>query len=481
MFDAYEPKTALTYFHEITKIPHGSGNEKQVSDYVKNFAEGLDLKTIQDGLGNLIAIKKAAPGFENVKPVIFQAHLDMVCEKNQGTLFDFTKDPLDIYIDGDFIKARGTTLGADNGIAVSLFMALMKDCKKHPDMEFIFTVEEETGMAGAMQLDVSKLSGKRMVNLDGDSDAGFIMGCAAGTTIRYELPVVREKPCDGSVAAKISVGGLVGGHSGMDINKNRASAIKLLGTVLGLLNEKVSLCINEVSGGMKVNAIPREACAIVVIKNDELDAFKKLVRDCHALLSKEFRKTDPDLFLSCETLDSLPEGVLDGESKQRLLTSLVLFPNGVLQMSCELENLVNASCNMGVLETKEDKVVMQAMPRGAARFYNDRTEMAVAGLAGLTNAKTVFIERSPAWPYNADSIFLESAKKTYYNVYGIEPKITAVHAGLECGLFAEKIPGLDIISFGAVIHDLHTPDERVSISSVGRVWRFLCLLLETLD
>ena len=480
MFEAYEPKYALAYFKELTEIPHGSGNEKAVSDYVKNFADKLGLATIQDELFNLIVVKDAAPGYEKAPRVIFQAHLDMVCEKNQDTSFDFSKDALDLYVDGDYIKARGTTLGADNGIAVALFMALMNNCNRHPAMEFIFTTQEETGMAGAMNLDTSKLLGRRMVNLDADSDTGFIMGCAAGTIIKYELPIKRAKLPEPSTAVKISVGGLVGGHSGMDINKNRAHAIKLLGNLLSILDEKFYLCISDIGGGMKVNAIPREAYAVVAIKNEDLDAFKVFVEDYNTLLSKEFRNTDPELALNFEILDGL-DNVLDDESKAKLLSSLLLFPNGVLQTSSELESLVNSSCNLGVLETKSDNIVFLAMPRGAAKFYNERTEKAALGLSKLTNAKTEFIERSPAWPYNAQSEFLESAKKVYEKVYGSKPKISAVHAGLECGLFAEKIPGLDIISFGAVIHDLHTPDERVSISSVGRVWRFLCLLLESTE
>ena len=481
MFDAYEPPNALRYFHELSKIPRCSGNERAVSDYVKNFAVELGLATVQDELCNLTVIKSAAPGYEGVPPVIFQAHLDMVCEKNQDTRFDFTKDALDVYIDGDFIKARGTTLGADNGIAVALFMALMSECDKHPAMEFLFTVEEETGMAGAMNLDVSELRGRRMVNLDGDSDIGFIMGCAAATTIRYDLPVERKKPDDGTAHVKISVGGLVGGHSGMDINRNRANAIKLLGALLDMMGEKFCVAIGEINGGMKVNAIPREAFAKILVKKEDVEAAKLFVEESRADFAREYRLSEPNLDIGFEILDGPPAEILTDDSKKRLFASLLLFPNGVLKMSGEIENLVNASCNLGVLETKGDKIVFSAMPRGAARFYNARTEKIVAGLSKLTNATAVFTERSPAWPYNADSKLLEQAKEAYSKVFGNEPRVTAVHAGLECGIFADKIPGLDIISFGAVTYDLHTPDERVSISSVERVWRFLCLLLEKME
>ena len=479
MFDSYEAKLALNCFHEITKIPHGSGNEKAVSDYVKNFAKGLGLKTVQDGMSNLIVFKDASPGYENSPSIILQAHLDMVCEKNSDVTHDFEKDPLDIFIEGDFLKAKGTTLGADNGIAVSLFMALMAECKEHPPLEFVFTTEEETGMVGAMELDTSSLKGKFMINLDAENDAGFVMGCAAGTMVKYNLPVSYVKPCEDSVQVKISVSGLTGGHSGMDIHKNRAHAIKLIGIILAELQNQVCICIKSLNGGMKVNAIPREAFLEAVISGKDITKAKEIIQKLQDQFSSDFRLTDPKLQVTIEETNTDAREVLDDLSKQRLLSSLMLFPNGVLAMSSELESLVNSSCNLGVIETKEQQIVFSGMPRGATKYYNERVENAVCALGKLTGAETIFIERSPAWPYNPFSKLLDTAKKSYMKVFGVEPKVSAVHAGLECGLFAEKIPGLDIISFGPVTIDLHTPDERVSLSSVGRVWRFLLELLSS--
>ena len=479
MFNSFEAKLALRYFHEITKIPHGSGNEKAVSDYVKNFAESLGLKTIQDNMSNLIVFKDATPGYENNPAIILQAHLDMVCEKNSDTVHDFAKDPLDIYIDGDFIKARGTTLGADNGIAVSLFMALMEECTEHPPLEFVFTTEEETGMGGAMELDTSSLKGKYMINLDADSDLGFVMGCAAGTMIKYSLPVSYIKPCENSVQVKVSVSGLTGGHSGMDINKGRAHAIKLMGIALAELDKEVCVCIKSLEGGMKVNAIPREAFLDAAIPKSELSKAREILQNLQDQFSSDFRLTDPKLQVAIEEAKGEIGEVLDETSKQRLISSLLLFPNGVLAMSSELVSLVNSSCNLGVVETTKDKIILSAMPRGATKYYNERVENAVLSLGKLTDAEMIFNERSPAWPYNPFSKLLDFAKKSYVKVFGVEPTVSAVHAGLECGLFAEKIQGLDIISFGPVTLDLHTPDERVSISSVGRVWKFLNELLSS--
>ena len=479
MFDSCEAKLALNYFHEITKIPHGSGNEKAVSDYVNNFAKSLGLKTIQDDMSNLIVFKDATPGYENSPSLILQAHLDMVCEKNNDIVHDFAKDPLDIFIDGDFLKARGTTLGADNGIAVSLFMALMEDCKEHPPLEFVFTTEEETGMAGAMELDVSPLKGRCMINLDTDNDAGFVMGCAAGTLIKYRLPVSYVKPCEDFVQVKISVSGLAGGHSGMDIHKNRAHSIKLIGVILAELASRFSVLIKSINGGMKVNAIPREAFLDAALLKNELAKAKELVGKFQEQFLSDFRLTDPKLQVVIEEVDGGSCEFLDELSKQRLISTLQLFPNGVLAMSSELASLVNSSCNLGVVETTKDEIVFSAMPRGAAKYYNERVENAVLSLGKLTGAETIFIERSPAWPYNPFSELLDLAKNSYEKVFGAKPTVSAVHAGLECGLFADKIPGLDIISFGPVTYDLHTPDERVSISSVGRVWKFLLELLSS--
>ena len=480
MFDSFEAKLALNHFREITKIPHGSGNEKAVSDYVKSFAENLGLRTVQDDMYNLIVFKDAAQGYESSPAVILQAHLDMVCEKNADTAHDFEKDPLDIYIEGDFLRARGTTLGADNGIAVSLFMALMEECKEHPALEFVFTTEEETGMGGAMYLDASPLKGKYMINLDADNDAGFVMGCAAGTMIKYSLPISYTKPCEDSVQAKISISGLTGGHSGMDIHRNRAHAIKLIGITLAELDAKLCVCIKSLSGGMKVNAIPREAFLWAAIPKSELPQAKEIIGKLQGQFSSDFRLTDPKLQVAIEEINGEANEVLDDASKQRLISSLLLFPNGVLAMSSELASLVNSSCNLGVAETAKDKIVLSAMPRGATKYYNERVESAVLSLSKLNSAEAVFIERSPAWPYNPFSQLLDIAKKSYSKVFGREATVNAVHAGLECGLFAEKIPGLDIISFGPVTKDLHTPDERVSISSVGKVWKFLLELFSKL-
>ena len=479
MFNSYEAASALNYFHDLTKIPHGSGNEKAVSDYVKKFAKSLGLKTIQDSKNNLVVFKDASPNFKDSPAIILQAHLDMVCEKNSGTSFDFANDALDVYIDGDFIKAKGTTLGADNGIAVGLYMALMKECNEHPPLEFVFTTEEETGMVGAMEFDGTSLKGRSMINLDADSDAGFVMGCAAGTMIRYCFPVSYVKPCEDSVHVKISVSGATGGHSGMDIDKNRAHAIKLIGVILAELDAQVCCCVGKISGGMKVNAIPREAFLELYIPKDELGKAKEVVSKLQNQFAVDYRLTDPNLQVEIQEIPGEASNILDDSSKQKLISSLLLFPNGVLAKSSELESLVNSSSNLGVIESAEGKITIQAMPRGATKYYNERVENAVLSLGKLTGAETVIIERSPAWPYNPFSKLLESAKKTYVKVYGTEPTVSAVHAGLECGLFAEKIPGLDIISFGAVIHDLHTPDERVSISSVGRVWKFLLELLSS--
>jgi len=465
----------LKHFEEISKIPRGSGNEKAVSDYVKDFATNLNCKVIQDKLNNLIIYKPASLGYEDKPPIILQAHLDMVNEKNAGTEHDFLTDPLKLYTDGDWLKAQGTTLGADNGIAVAYCMALLEDnALQHPPLEIVLTVEEESGMAGAQNIDATLLNGKRMINLDNSKDYQFIMGCAAGTTAEYVLPAQWEElPADADVYT-ITVNGLIGGHSGDDIEKERGNAIRILGQVLAAIKSDVKIA--AISGGMKVNAIPREATATIVLPSgsDINHTFEKYKND----FAIKYRATDAGLNIS---LSKTTAGkCLSSETSRKLIASLVLLPNGVLAVSKEIDDLVNASCNLGVVETLEDSIKISLMPRGMSKFYNEHTETQIANLAVLTGANATFIGRSPAWPYNPNSELLKTAVACYPPIFGQPAKVTAIHAGLECGLFAEKISDLDIISFGPTIHDLHTPDERLSISSTEKMWELLKSLLAAL-
>jgi len=473
----HEPKRVLHHFEAISQIPRGSGNEMAVSDYIAAWAKGLGLEVVQDGYYNVIIYKPASAGYENQPAVILQGHLDMVCEKNADTVHDFMNDPLKLYVDGDYVRAKGTTLGADNGIAVAMCMALLEaDDVAHPPLEIVLTTDEEAGMGGAMNLDGSLLKGRRMINLDSSKEGKFVVGCAAGATAEYELPVKWEAPGVFTQAYKIAVKGLTGGHSGGDIHRERGNAIRILGNVLNEAGIAAEIRIASVSGGMKVNAIPREAEAVVAVNPANAAKLQTAFEKCVADMKMFFRVADPGLEITLTT-SGPAEKVMSATCGKNLVASLVLLPNGVQCMSRDIEGLVAASCNIGVIATLDGSVKISCMPRGATNEHNHQTELKIGALAKLTGADFLFAGRSLAWPFNPESKMLAMFSASYKRKYGSDAAVTAIHAGLECGIFVDKLPGLDIISMGPDIHDLHTPDERLSISSTGRVWEFLCEVL----
>ena len=472
----YNPQEVFKHFEAISQIPRGSGNEKAVSDYIANFATSLGHKVVQDKLHNLIIYKS---GTLDSAPVILQAHLDMVCEKNTDTTHDFLHDPINLYIDGDYIKAKGTTLGADNGLGVAMCMALLTATDiPHPPLEIVLTSEEETGMDGAKGLDFSQLSGKRMINLDNSNDSTFVMGCAAGTTLEFRLPSEWVAVAADNIVLSIAISGLTGGHSGGDITKERGNALRILGHVLSALEQQVDIGITNICGGMKVNAIPREATATVVFPQNEMNKVTDILEQCKNNFAEQYRTTDKNLNIYWES--AMAEKSLSAHIGRNLTALLTLIPNGVQHMSFEIDGLVNASCNVGVATTSTEYIQILAMARGAAGFYNRQMEAQAYSLARLVGAELTFSQRSPAWPYNPNSELLKVALEHYVPIYGQEANVAASHGGLECGVFVENIDGIDIIAFGATAHDLHTPDERASISSVEKTWEFVKSLLGAL-
>lgn len=475
-FDKFEPANVLNIFADISKIPRGSGHEKAVSDYVAAFARERGAEVVQDAWNNLIIFKPASPGFSD-KPLILQAHLDMVCEKNADIKHDFTRNPLDLYIDGDFIKARGTTLGADNGVGVAMCLALLELNTEHPPLEIVLTTHEETGMDGAENLDTSLLKGKRMLNLDSSDETTFTMGCAAGTTAEFMIPAEWES-CENSAVCEISVKGLKGGHSGGDIHKERGNALRILAFLLNALGSDI--CLTEILGGMKVNAIPREASASIVFSNTDAAKINAALEACFENFSKQYRATDPGLQIDWAFSEKSEMKFLTRDCTKKVISSLLLIPTGAMSRSLEIEGLVNASCNIGVAESTEQHVKISAMPRGVASYYTHQLEVQISALADLMGAEVIFLQRSPEWQYNPDSALLKTSLDIYKTVFKRETAATAVHGGLECGIFSAKIPGIDIISFGPNAYDYHTPDEKLSISSTKRVWEFLVELLRSL-
>ena len=490
VLDKVFEKGVLNFFAEISKIPRGSGNEKAVSDFVAGFARERGAEVYQDELFNLIIKKGATEGFEGREPVMLQAHLDMVCEKNAGTEFDFEKDAIDLYVEGDFVKARGTTLGADNGIGVALCMALIDGAEglSHPRLEILLTADEEAGMTGAMELDISGLESKRMINLDSSDDDIFTMGCAAGATAVYGFFTKYDENEKHDFHYEVRVSGLKGGHSGVDIHLERGNALKILA---GCLNEidygAFGMNLIDIKGGMKVNAIPREASATFGWADDSF-VFPLTFEEAFIEISEKYKKhhknTDPDLKIELIKLDDSKEyRYLTRELTEKIIYSLMILPSGVIANSLEIEGLVNASNNVGVIEVGEQFTNITSMMRGMTDFYNEITERTFLGMQYSLDTELKIIQRSPAWPYNSESELLKVAQRVFVKQNKREAKVTAVHAGLECAIFSsrfreEKGVELDIISFSANSYDYHTPDEKLSISSVERVWVFLQELLK---
>ena len=468
------------YFEEISKIPRGSGNEKAISDYLANTARKKNLKVVQDEYYNIIIYKPGTKGYENHPAVILQGHMDMVCEKNTGTSHDFLNEALKLYIEGDYIKAEGTTLGADDGVALAYMLAILDEpdiC--HPPLEMLVTSDEETGMGGAENLDAGLLSGRLMVNMDIFNEDTIVSGCVGGVVAVLNKTPIWEEAADDLIYLKIEIKGLRGGHSGEEIDKERGNSLRLLARLLHKISCLANIRIADAQGGMKVNAIPRESSALIGYKNEEAEALIKALDDFSKETAMEYRVFDPYLSISYRICEK-PVKYLSLECGKSLINALLILPHGILHMSGDIEGLPDTSCNMGVLEIKEKEILIQCMPRG---FFASRIDFVmgqIETIGDILGYRSTFLRRYGAWQFNPDSWLRKTAAEVYVKCFGKQPLINAVHAGLECGIFAGKINGLDIISFGPTAHDLHNPDECLSISSTNRVWGFLLELLKKL-
>ena len=467
-----EPRGVFRFFEELCAIPHGSSNTKAVSDWLMDFARERGLEAYQDGLNNVIIIKEATSGYESVEPVILQGHMDMVCEKAPGCAKDMEKEGLDLAVDGDAVYAEGTTLGGDDGIAVAMALAILDaDDIPHPRLEAVFTVDEEIGMLGATALDVSMLRGRRMLNLDSEEEGVFTVGCAGGNLTQCTLPLTRA-PYAGK-ALTVTVGGLRGGHSGAEIDKGLGNANMLMGRLLYAASRKAELRLVEVNGGLKDNAIPRETVATLVTTDPE--AVLAVCRELDAQLKNEYRTTDPDVFVTAaESTASLP---MDDDTTRRVLCFLTCAPNGIQAMSADMPGLVQTSLNLGILKTEKDAVIASFCVRSS---IDGQKQMLVERLTCMTEALgdtvEVFGDYS-GWEYRPDSPLRELLVEVFTQQYGHAPRIEAIHAGVECGIFSGKLPGLDCVSMGPDLTEIHTCREKLYISSVQRLWT---MVLETL-
>ena len=461
-----EPKCVFSFLEEICAIPHGSGNTKMISDYLMDFAAKRGLEAYQDELNNVVIIKEAAPGYEAAEPVILQGHMDMVCEKAPGCKKDMESEGLDLAVEGDTIYAKDTTLGGDDGIAVAMGLALL-DAKDlgHPRLEVLFTVDEEVGMTGADGMDVSMLRARRMLNLDSEAEGIFTISCAGGCMSKCAMPISREECAWARMA--ITVGGLEGGHSGMEIHTGKGNAAMLLGRVLAAAAKETELRVVSVYGGLKDNAIPREATAVIAAADP--NAAAAAVNAMDAALKREYRAADGGVFVECSAACDEADP-MDADSTRRTIALLTCAPNGVQEFSHEIEGLVQTSLNLGILASDETSVKATFCVRSSVESQKQMLRDRLVCLMGILGGSVEVTGDYPAWEYRADSPLRELMVEVYREQYGKDPKIEAIHAGLECGLFAGKLPGLDCVSIGPDLTEIHTTREKMHISSVRRVW-----------
>ncbi|MGL4798560.1 MAG: aminoacyl-histidine dipeptidase [Cellulosilyticaceae bacterium] len=475
-----DPQKVFYYFEEISRIPRGSGNEKAVSDYMVKFAEDLGLWVKQDEANNIYIKKPATKGYENAPTVIMQGHLDMVCEKNNDTQHDFETQGLDLYIDGDFIRARGTTLGADNGVAIAYQMAVLADDTiEHPAIEALMTTEEETGMGGVAAMHPEYLEGKMLINLDTDNEGEFLVSCAGGAKALIELPVSYEKMAEGTVLYNLKINQLLGGHSGADIHRERANANVLMNRVLDAVRMVMPLQLAVLSGGTKDNVITREAVATVAIPQNQCEAFETIIANHQGMFTSEYEAQDPDVKLVAMKVDSTVE-VLSQELSEKILDMIMIMPHGIMGQSMQIEGLVETSLNIGVVQLEKEILKMVVSIRSSMPTKKENIKRKIDTVCKYIGAKCVLTGDYPAWVYASESPLRDKAVEVFEQMYGKKPEIKAIHAGLECGFILEKMPGVDMIAFGPNTYDIHSPEERASISSMERVYGYLIALLKNM-
>lgn len=477
VLEKLEPYKVFKYFEEIASIPHGSRNTKQISDYLVNFAKERNLEHYQDSLNNVIIIKEASKGYESAEPIIIQGHMDMVCEKENGCTIDFKKDGLDLYIDGDFVRAKDTTLGGDDGIAVAYALAILDSPEiEHPRLEVVITVDEEIGMLGAVDIDLSMLKGHQMLNIDSDVEGSFLTSCAGGMSLNVTIPVIRQSKEGTLINLKVS--GLVGGHSGGEIDKEHGNADILMGRVLDVLFTNTPFGIINLEGGLKDNAIPRECTCQILAPSENIDLITSIINELNTTLKNEFSVADPDVNISLEVIGDSKEEILDFASINKIIFYLRTVPNGVMNMSQIIPGLVETSLNLGIMKLNDNHLYMVTSIRSSVSSRKEDIKNRIITLVELLGGDVEIEGDYPAWEYKNDSPLREKVKETYTKLFGKEPVFEAIHAGLECGILSGKIKDLDCVSFGPDNYDIHTPKERLSISSTQRIWKFIVEFLK---
>lgn len=469
-----QPADVFYYFEQLCAIPHGSGNTKQISDYLVSFAKAHDLRYIQDGLNNVILFADATPGYEEHAPVILQGHMDMVCEKDADCPIDMEKEGLDVTHDGTWVYAKGTTLGGDDGIAVAYALALLADQTiPHPALEVVITVDEETGMYGAAGIDLSMLKGRTVINIDSEEEGIFTVSCAGGARGTIRLPADRRTvygPC-----VKLTVEGLRGGHSGVEIHKKLANANKVMGIFLERVRELMPLCLTSFSGGSKDNAIPRSCQVTLVAMGIGLERINGIAEALQAEIREQY--DEPDAIVRGDDVDALGGNALSTQTTDKVIKLLNAVPNGVQSWSADIPGLVQTSLNLGVAVLEEDLRLTFAVRSSVNQEKRDLLNK-LAELAQAFEGSYSETGDYPAWEYKKDSVLRDTMVSVYRQLFAKEPEVVAIHAGLECGLLSEKLPGLDCVSIGPDMRDIHTSREKLSIASTERTWRFLLEILK---
>jgi len=479
-FSKLEPQDLWSYFIDLTKIPRPSGKEAAVIEYLKKFGKEHGLETIVDEVGNVIIKKPATPGMQNRKGVILQGHLDMVPQKNSDKIHDFEKDPIEAYIDGEWVTANGTTLGSDNGIGVAASLAILSSKNlQHGPIEGFFTIDEETGMTGAFGLKPGLMDGDILMNLDSEDEGELYVGCAGGTNANMEFTYNQSEVPNGMTSFKLSVTGLKGGHSGVDIHLGRGNSNKLMFRFLYFAQKELGLRLASIDGGSLRNAIPRETFAVVVVPNANADKLVSSFEKFEKIFKNELAETEPDMLFKVEKT-AMPAYLIDEKTQNNLIKAIYGAPNAVIRMSASMRGLVETSTNLAIVKSDENKIAVLALLRSSVDSAREDLENMFESVFSVAGAKVWFDGQYPGWKPNMNSSILKTMSEIYNNKFGKVPEIRAIHAGLECGLLGGVYPNWDMISFGPTIRFPHSPDEKVNIETVNKFWLFLVETLKNI-
>lgn len=477
VLESLEPKKVFAFFEELTKIPHGTFNTKRISDYCVAFARERDLEVVQDAANNVIIKKAGTAGYEDSDPVILQGHLDMVCEKTAESSHDFTKDPLQLYVEDGFVKAKDTTLGGDDGIAVAMILAILDSADiEHPPVEAVFTTDEETGMGGANAIDLSGLKGKMLINLDSEEEGILITGCAGGIEYETTIPVNRE-PKMGTLI-KIRIHGLLGGHSGSEIHKQRGNAHKMMGRLLYQLKKQADIRLTEVYGGSLANVISLECNSGILVRAEDKEKCLETIREMEQVWKDEFMGEEPGLCVDCESVPDTEVSAFDKDSSDRVIAYLMLCANGMIEYSRKLKGIVETSLNIGAVSCEENAVKTRFQIRSSVESRKQQLKEQLEQCGEIAGGTNRILGEYPAWQYKEDSRLRPIMVSTYKELFEKEPVVSVIHAGLECGLFLGKRPDLDCVSCGPNVKDVHSVSERLDIASVQRTWQYLKEILK---